>query len=206
MDFLTSLKELRQAQTEKRKFDQTVDLIVNLKNYEIRTKPINLFVELPFMFRENKICAFLESNNDDVDRVIGKLEIPKINDKKEIKNIGRDYDFFISSMKMMPQIATTFGKILGPLGKMPNPKYGGVIAKEEPAIIKATVARLKKMINIRPKEVSIKVAVGKESMKDEEIAENIKTIYNAMMTAFTKENVKSVMIKLTMSKPVKVKL
>ena len=85
MDFLTALKELRQ--TEKRKFEQTVDLIVNLKNYDLRIKPINLFVELPHMFKENKICAFLEADNKDVDRVIGKLEIPKINDKKEIKNI-----------------------------------------------------------------------------------------------------------------------
>ena len=204
MDFLTELKELRQ--TEKRKFEQTVDLIVNLKNYDLRTKPINLFVELPHMFKENKICAFLEADNKDVDRVIGKLEIPKINDKKEIKNIGGDYDFFIASMKMMPAIATTFGKILGPLGKMPNPKFGGVIAKEEPSAIKEVVLRLKKMIGIRPKETSIKVAVGKENMKDEEINENIKAVYNALMTIMTKENIKSILIKLTMSKPVKVKL
>ena len=204
MEFLTALKELKQ--NEKRKFDQTVDLIVNLKNYDLRIKPINLFVEMPHMFRENKICAFLEGNSDEVDRVIGKLEIPKINDKKEIKKIGLGYDFFIASMKMMPTIATTFGKILGPLGKMPNPKYGGVITKEEPAIIRNTVLKLKKMINIRPKETSIKVAVGKESMKDDEINDNINAVYNAMMTAFTKENVKSVMLKLTMSKPVKIKL
>ena len=204
MDFLNALKELRQ--NEKRKFDQTVDLIVNLKNYDLRTKPINLFIEMPHMFKENKICAFLEGDSAEVDRVIGKLEIPKINDKKDIKKIGLGYDFFIASMKMMPTIATTFGKILGPLGKMPNPKYGGVIMKEEPAIIKSVVAKLKRMINIRPKEKSIKVAVGKESMKDEEINANINAVYNAMMTAFTKENVKSVMIKLTMSKPVKIKL
>ena len=204
MDFLTALKELRQ--TEKKKFNQTVDLIINLKNYDLRIKPINLFIELPHVFRENKVCGFLEANNPDVDRVIGKLELPKINDKKEIKNIGKDYDFFISSIKLMPQIANSFGKILGPLGKMPNPKFGGVITKEEPAIIKDVVSKLRKMIILRPKELSIKVAVGKENMKDEEINENIHAIYNALMTSVTRENVKSMMIKLTMSKPVRVKL
>ena len=61
MDFLTALQELRK--TEKRKFDQTVDLIVNLKNYDLRIKPINLFVEIPHQFRENRICAFLEGNS-----------------------------------------------------------------------------------------------------------------------------------------------
>jgi large subunit ribosomal protein L1 len=202
MDFLTALKELRKS--EKRNFDQTVDLIVNLKNYDLRIKPINLFVELPHAFRENKICAFLEADNPDVDRVITKLEMPKISDKKEIKKLARDYDLFISSMKLMPAIATTFGKILGPMGKMPNPKFGGVIAKEEPALIKEVVRKLKKMVSIRPKELSIKIAVGKESMKDEDINENIKAIYNSLMTAFTNENVKSILLKFTMSKPVKV--
>lgn len=204
MDFIPALKELRQ--NEKRKFNQTIDLIINLKNYDLRTKPINLFIELPHVFKENKVCGFLETNNPDVDRVIGKLELPKINDKKDIKNIGRDYDFFISSIKLMPQIANAFGKILGPLGKMPNPKFGGVIAKEEPAIIKDVVSKLRRMIILRPKEASIKVAVGKENMKDEEINENIQAIYNALMTAITRENVKSMMVKLTMSKPIRVKL
>ena len=202
MDFLTALKELRKS--EKRNFDQTVDLIVNLKNYDLRIKPINLFVELPNAFRENKICAFLEADNPDVDRVITKLEMPKISDKKEIKKLARDYDLFISSIKLMPAIATTFGKILGPMGKMPNPKFGGVIAKEEPALIKEVVRKLKKMVSIRPKELSIKIAVGKESMKDEDINENIKAIYNSLMTVFTNENVKSILLKFTMSKPVKV--
>jgi len=204
MDFLTAIKELRQ--TEKRKFEQTVDLIVNLKNYDLRIKPINLFVEMPHMFQKNKICAFLEADNKDVDRVITKLEIPKINDKKEVKQIARDYDFFIASIKLMPQIATSFGKTLGPLGKMPNPKFGGVITKEEPSVIRDTISKLKNMVGIRPKELSIKLAVGKENMKDEEINENINAVYNALLTAVTKENIKSMMIKLTMSKPVKLKL
>jgi len=165
-----------------------------------------LFVELPHVFRENKICAFLEGNNPDVDRVIGRLELPKINDKKEIKTIARDYDFFISSIKLMPQIATSFGKTLGPLGKMPNPKFNGVLAKEEPSLIKDVVSKLRKMISIKPKETSIKVAVGKEDMKDEDINENVNAVYNSLMVIMTKENVKSMLIKFTMSKPVKLKI
>lgn len=202
MDFLTSLKELRK--NEKRKFDQTIDLIVNLKNYDLRVKPINLFVEMPHPFRENKICAFLEGDSSDVDKVITKNEIPKINDKKTLKQIARDHDFFIASMKLMPVIATSFGKILGPLGKMPNPKFGGVLMKEEPALIKGISVKLKRMASIRPKELSVKMAVGKESMGDDEINENIKAIYSAITGAVTNESVKSVMLKLTMSKPVKV--
>jgi len=202
MDFLTALQELRK--NEKRKFDQTVDLIINLKNYDLRVKPINLFIELPHMFRVNKICAFLEANSAHVDRVLTKTEIPRFSDKKEIKKLSKEYDFFISSAKIMPQIATTFGKVLGPLGKMPNPKFGGVLMKEEPSEIKAVVERLKNMINIRPKEVSIKVAIGKESMKDEELNDNINAVYNSLLTAASRENVRSLYLKFTMTKPVKI--
>ena len=43
-------------------------------------------------------------------------------------------------------------------------------------------------------------------MKDEEIAENIFTIYNQLIHVLPKEkhNVKNVIIKLTMGKPIKV--
>jgi len=60
-------------------------------------------------------------------------------------------------------------------------------------------------IKIRIKEASIKVSVGKESMPDEKIRENIIALYNGIVSILPtkKENVKSVMLKLTMSKPVK---
>ncbi len=202
MDFLTTLKELRK--NDKRNFEQTFDLIINLKNYDLRTKPINLFVELPHPFKENKVCAFLEGDSPDVDRVVGKLELPKWGDKKAIKKLARDYDIFISSMKLMGPVATTFGKVLGPLGKMPNPKFGGVLMKEDAPTIKALVEKLKKMVSIRPKEISIKVAVGRESMTDEQINDNIKTVYNAVTNAVTNECIKTTLLKLTMSKPLKV--
>ena len=203
MDFLTAIKELRQ--TEKRKFNQTVDLIINLKNYDLRTKPINIFIDIPHQFKRNKICAFLESTSSDVDKVVSKEDISAFKEKKDIKNLAKDYDFFISSIKLMPLIANSFGKILGPLGKMPNPKFGGVLMKEEPILIKNIAEKLRKMINIKAKEVSIKIAAGKESMKDEEITENINAIYNALLAAVTRENVKSIYLKLTMSKPIKLK-
>jgi len=188
---------------EKKKFVQSVDLIVNLKNYDLRTKPINLFVEIPHIFKKNKVCAFLEGNSPDVDRVITKNEVGKF-DKKQIKNLSKDYDFFISSIKLMPAIATTFGKILGPMGKMPNPKFNGVLAKEEPQIIKDVVNKLKNMINLRPKELSIKAAIGKESMTNDEIEQNIMSVYKSILGIMTVENIRSVMLKFTMSKPVKV--
>ena len=64
------------------------------------------------------------------------------------------------------------------------------------------------MIKIRVKEASIKLAAGKQSMKDEDIIENIQSIYKEILKAMPKdkENIKNIEIKFTMTKPVKIKI
>jgi len=63
-------------------------------------------------------------------------------------------------------------------------------------------------VKIRTKEASIKLAVGKQSMKDEDLIENIMTIYNAILKELPrdKENVKNIELKFTMTKPQKVNM
>jgi ribosomal protein L1 len=58
------------------------------------------------------------------------------------------------------------------------------------------------------KEPSIKVSIGKQSMKDDEIIENALAIYNAVLKVLPrgKDNIKNVEIKFTMTKPKKIKL
>jgi ribosomal protein L1 len=63
-------------------------------------------------------------------------------------------------------------------------------------------------MKIRVKEAAIKVSVAKESMPDEKILENILAIYRGIVNALPvkKDNVRKVMIKLTMSKPIQVEI
>ena len=90
---------------------------------------------------------------------------------------------------------------------MPSPQLG-IITQESPEVIKPLLEKISKSIKIRAKEASIKVAAGKENMKDEEIIENVRAIYNGILNALPtkKENVKNVKIKFTMSKPVGVEI
>ena len=60
MEIEKALKELRNS--EKRKFIQTLDLIVNLKDFDARRQPINTFIALPNP-AEKKICAFLSKKS-----------------------------------------------------------------------------------------------------------------------------------------------
>src|SRR3989344_1083813 len=102
----------------------------------------------------------------------------------------------------MPKVATTFGKVLGPVGKMPSPQLG-IITQESEGQIKDMLDKIATSLKIRLKESSIKVSVGKISMKDEQIIENIESIYKSVESALPKkkENLKNVMIKLKMGKP-----
>ncbi len=203
-DLKKALAELRKE--KERKFDQTVDLIINLQKFNIKKSQLNLIVNVPFKVKGKKVCAFLESENKNVKTITGE-QFKKYSDKKELKKLVKNFDFFIAEGKLMPKVATTFGRVLGPAGKMPSPQLGILMDVNDKAI-----ENLKKKINnsmkIKIKESSIKIAIGKQSMKDEEIIENILTVYNAVLKDLPrdKENIKNVEVKFTMTKPQKIKI
>ena len=205
MQFLQALEELR-AKNKKRNFDQTLDLIINLKGFDPRRDNLNTFAILPHETRKKKICAFLEHHSNSVDYAIVKADIDKIS-ADEIKRLAKEYDFFIASAKLMPLVALKFGKTLGIAGKMPDPKMGAVIMQENEEAIKETASKISKMIKVRAKEASIKVPIAKESTHNDKAIENANSILKTVINALPKKelNIKSVMLKFTMSKPVRVK-
>ena len=204
MELKQAIAELRK--TEKKNFDQTIDLIVNLKGVDFKKDNINAVLTMPHQIREKKVCGFLNAKSELV-KTITKLEFPKYKEKKDLKRLIKDFDFFIASATLMPSVATTFGKVLGPSGKMPSPQLG-VLMQESEVNIKALLEKISKSAKVKVKEASIKLAVGKESMKDDQLVDNISAAYKGIVEALPtkRENVKSVMIKLTMGKPVKVEI
>jgi len=200
-NFLSAITELRKS--KKRNFEQTIDLIINLKSFDVKKESINIFVTLPYSTTKKKIGAFLEHKSNIFD-TITKKEFDSYKGK-EIRKLVKKYDFFAANAKLMPSVATAFGKVLGPAGKMPSPKLGIVTTEDEKALSQLK-EKIEKIVHIKTKESSIKVAIGKESMPDEQIAENSFTVYHSVIETLPrkKENIKNVMLKLTMSKPVRV--
>jgi large subunit ribosomal protein L1 len=199
-----ALVELRK--NKERKFDQSVDLIINLQKFDVKKEQVNLFISVPHKIKDKKICGFLEIKSNVVD-TITRSEFKKYSDKKEIKKLANTYDFFIAQASLMPIVATTFGRALGPSGKMPSPQMGIMINADD-RTINELKTRINNSVKIKTKEASIKIPVGKQSMKDEEIIENILVIYNAIFKVLSKgkENIRNIELKFTMTKPQKIKL
>ncbi len=199
-----ALNELRKG--KERKFNQSVDLIVNLQKFDQKKTPLNLFISVPHKIKDKKICAFFEIKHKNLD-TITKSEFKKYSDKKEVKKLARTYDFFIAQASLMPLVATTFGRSLGPTGKMPSPQLGILVNAEDKAV-NDLIERINESVKIKTKESSIKIPIGKQNMKNAEIIENILVVYNALLKALSKgkENIKNIEVKFTMTKPQKIKL
>jgi len=205
--FVKALEEVRKSEKEKgneRKFTQTVDLIINLRNFDIKRYSVNAFVNLPHSLGKKKIAAFLEKKSNVVD-TITKNEFDNFKDKKKLKKLVKEYDFFIANAKLMPAVATSFGRVLGPASKMPSPQLG-VLMTEDDNAINTLVKKIESVVRAKTKEPCIKVAIGKEIDKNENLAENAMAVYNEVFKALPrqKENLRNILIKFTMSKPAKI--
>lgn len=208
-NLLKALKEIREQEAkreEKRKFDQTVDLIVNLKNFDVKREGFNIFIQLPHKVKDKKIAGFFEKDNKLVD-VIKQGDFGKYKEKKDIKKLVKTYDNFIANAKLMPAIATAFGRVLGPVGKMPSPQLG-ILPAEDDKMIEDVLGKINSSVRIVVKEPSIKVGIGKESLKDEEIVKNIITVYNKIFENLKRgiDNIRNIKIKFTMGPIVNVEL
>ena len=199
-----ALKELRKG--KERKFNQTVDLIINLQKFNLKKNQVNVVVSIPHKIKDKKIGAFLETKNKNIDTITLE-EFKKYKDKKDLKKFVDKFDFFIAQASIMPKVATTFGRFLGPAGKMPSPQLG-IIVNADDKVIDELKKKINTSIKIRTKESSIKLAIGKQNMKDEELIENILAIYNTLLKELPrdKENIKNIQLKFTMTKPIKIQI
>ena len=199
--------------SEKRNFKQSYDLIINLKGLDLKKQEhqIDTFITLPnSRGKKVKVCALVgpeleEQAKSIFDSVILSDNFERYKDKREIKKIANSFDFFIAQANIMPKIATVFGRVFGPRGKMPNPKSGCIVPPN--ANLKPLHEKLQRTIRVNAKIAPlVQCAIGTEDMNSNEIAENALTVYNALLQILPNEkhNIKDVYVKLTMSKPVKV--
>lgn len=200
---VNAVKELRDK-SEKKKFSQSFDLIISLKEFDLK-KSENKFSEdvvLPYgKGRESSIVIFADNIKDAGTDILTTEEVNNLaKNRRKAKKLVANTDFFLAEAKLMPVVGKVLGQFVGPRGKLPKIITGDV---------KNLVKNYKKSVRVRIKDSPvIQTIVGKEDMKDQEIADNAEAVVKFLETRLPKgkNNIGRVMLKLTMGKPIKVDL
>src|SRR3990167_10563787 len=86
-----ALAELRKEKGAK--FDQTVELIINLRGIDVKKDQMNAVITLPHKVKDKKVCGFLTEKSKIVDSIT-EGQFAKYSDKKELKKLVDNYDYF----------------------------------------------------------------------------------------------------------------
>ncbi|MFH1222118.1 MAG: 50S ribosomal protein L1 [Candidatus Micrarchaeota archaeon] len=200
MELTEALAAVR-AHSEKKGFQQTLDLIINLKNIDMK-KPESRFsreVVLPNSSGKAAGVCMISDSRKDYEPRLSKDDITALeHDKKSAKRVCREHDFFMCEPALMILVGKVLGRYLGPIGKMPR-------LLPPAANPKAVAEELSKSVRVRVKDSpNIMCAVGPETMPDGQILENSKRVIDEIKKALpAKSQIRNGYIKLTMGKPVK---
>jgi large subunit ribosomal protein L1 len=198
------------GKTEKRKFNQTVELAVKLRELDLKRPEtrINESLELPTpASKDVKVAVIaggdlaIRAKNAGADIVIGKDELDKMGrEKKQARKLAQNYDFFVAEAPLMPQVGKSLGQMLGPRGKMPTPV-------PPTAPIDDVIKRQRRNVRLKMKDQPvIQVKVGTEDMPDDVLVQNIQAVISRLEAKLEKgsKNISGVSVKTTMGPLVKV--
>lgn len=191
----------------KRKFTQSVDLTFNFRGIDFSKvdNRLNLAVALPNgKGRESKVAAFVDDPSlsqrlkDQQVRIIRSGELQELASSSSKQNELLDYEL-LAQPSLMPSVAKALGQFLGPRNKMPKPIVAGNIEE--------LIKNLTKSIYIRSKGKNLPTVhcmIGTENMPHDQLVANIDSVMSEIIKKVGKQSLRSVYIKLTMSKPLKI--
>jgi len=200
------VKKAKEA-TKKRKFTQSIELIINFKDIDVKKGfAINEVVQLPKTSSPATVCVIATGDMSQkakaakADAVIGNDELTKFeSNKRESRKFINKYDFFLADTQIMPTVGKALGQLLGPRGKMPTPVPFN-------APIDAFLSRFRTSIKVRTRaSLSVSCKIGDESMEDTDLAINAHSVISAIEKKLPngEKNIKKILVKTTMGKPVK---
>jgi len=193
------------AGERKRKFVETIELQIGLKNYDPqKDKRFSGAIKLPVECKPRmKFCILGDQIHNDKAEKHGvefkDIEaLKKLNkNKKLVKKLAQQYDTFLASETVLRQIPRILGPGLNKAGKFPTLLGASEDMLEKMATVKATVKfQLKKVL-------CLGVAIGHLGLSEDQINTNIILAVNFLVSLLKKnwQNVKSLYIKSTMGKP-----
>lgn len=197
---------------KKRKFQETIDLQIGLKDYDPnKDKRFSGTIRLPNVPRPNmKVILIADAAHIDKCKSIGveyieaevlKKKIDPADKKgKELKKWASKYRMIFISESLIKQLTKLGGPLLTRWGKFP------IVIKSNDDIkakINDSIASVKFQMK---KVLCLGAAIGNDSMTEEQIRQNLTLSINYLVSLLKKgwNNIKSLNIRTTMGKPVKI--
>merc|ERR1712224_1108066 len=175
-------------ETKPRKFPETIDLQIGLKNYDPqKDKRFSGTVKLRHIPRPKfSVCIFGDQQHCDEAKEKGlphmsAEDLKKLNkQKKLVKKLAKKYDAFLASESLIKRIPRLLGPGLNKAGKFPSLVTHG-------ESLETKVADVKKSIKFQLKKVlCLGVAVGNVDMTDKEVYINTQTAVNFLISLLKK--------------------
>merc|ERR1712236_200166 len=189
---------LSAATDKKRKFTETVDLQIGLKNYDPqKDKRFSGTVKLKHVPRPKfKVCLLGDQQHCDQAKSLGLdcMSADDLKKLKKVKKLAKSFDAFIASDTLIKQIPRLLGPGLNKAGKFPTLVTHNDDLRQKVDDLKATIKfQMKKVL-------CLSVAVGNVAMSEDELVQNVHLAMNFLVSLLKKhwQNVKSLHIKSTM--------
>ncbi|XP_020248240.1 60S ribosomal protein L10a-like [Asparagus officinalis] len=199
------------SNTKKRKFTETIELQIGLKNYDPqKDKRFSGSVRLPHIPRPKmKVCMLGDAQHVEEANKIG-LEcmdvesLKKLNkNKKLVKKLAKKFHAFLASEAVIKQIPRLLGPGLNKAGKhFLLPSF-----IKHSSSLESKVNETKAMVKFQLKKVlCMGVAVGNCAMDDKQVFQNVQLSVNFLVSLLKKnwQNVRCLYLKSTMGKPIRI--
>jgi large subunit ribosomal protein L10Ae len=197
-------------ETKKRKFTETVELQVALKNYDpTKDKRFSGSIRLPNIPRPKfTVCVIGDAKHvgeakDQEVPCMSEDDLKKLNkNKKAVKKLAQSYGAFIASASLIRKIPRLVGPGLNKAGKFPTVLGPNENITEKVESVKASV----KFALKSKKSLCLGVPIANLSMAPRDVANNITLAVNFVVTLLPKgwQQIKRLYIKSTMGPPFRV--
>jgi large subunit ribosomal protein L1 len=169
-------------ETKRAKFDETVEVHIRTGlNVRHADEQLRGTIALPHgLGKDVKIAVFAKGDKAREAEEAGADYVGADDLAKRIQDEGfTDFDVAIATPDMMPVVGR-LGRILGPQGKMPNPKVGTVTMDVGKAVEESKAGKVEYRTD---RTAIVHMTVGKTSFSDEQLLENYQAVLEELIRA-----------------------
>ena len=168
-------------QTATAKFDETIELAFNLNvDPKYAVQQIRGAIVLPHGTGKSKrVLVFAKGAKVQEAEAAGADFVGSEELVAKIQGGWLDFDVVVATPDMM-SVVGRLGKVLGPKGLMPNPKVGTVTMDVTKAVQEVKAGKVEYRTD---KAGNIQLSVGKASFSEDQLRDNIRTIFDRIAKA-----------------------